>query len=514
MNHGGLGCLERGRLFLPSDLLKPLSITHRTRLFGMYYPSKYPHTTIQHDFMITPIPHRLWPKIGRYIIRVQHDPGTIQLVSQCLAANNVSILLAEVTRSGHRYDTWNLTVSFDFLPANDDLEFLPKETVYKETRDQINKIKKVMLTECGEALFRDKRDQHLKDPIHEIPHTALSYFYHQSKERTKLNSDEAWLFKPFNLIYNEYLGAIHSGDEEEFDAILEYIFNRTKQSGPWYVSASTDIQDMNIRVAIIPQPLERSFFEATYDYTRAGGPDSSRGLLAYLLEELPSDYNIWRLVNHTKISTPEREKGHLVFLIEDMGSSSRQHKDAIERARNIFGSIKEKSLPCNLDHLQAVKSEVKRLYPALIRDRLIRAQAKERKYDFDVFISHTKTDVTDAEKIKVALDRAYLIPFMATKEIPSGTAFSEEIRKNLVDSMEMCILVTPSIKKSEWVTTEWGAAWALGRTIVPILLKTSVDDLPDRLKDIEYRHFHELDRYVDEVAIRRDRLYERPDSGD
>jgi hypothetical protein len=48
--------------------------------------------------------------------------------------------------------------------------------------------------------------------------------------------------------------------------------------------------------------------------------------------------------------------------------------------------------------------------------------------------------------------------------------------------------------ESEWVTTEWGAAWALEKKIIPILLRCEVSRLPDRLKRIHSVDFH---RYND-----------------
>ena len=60
--------------------------------------------------------------------------------------------------------------------------------------------------------------------------------------------------------------------------------------------------------------------------------------------------------------------------------------------------------------------------------------------------------------------------------------------------------------KSNWVTTEWGAAWALGLKIVPILLRVSVEEIEHiRLRNplsIEYSE-EGLKKYAENVAKRK-----------
>lgn len=92
---------------------------------------------------------------------------------------------------------------------------------------------------------------------------------------------------------------------------------------------------------------------------------------------------------------------------------------------------------------------------------------------------------------------------MSEKGLTSGDVWDEKIRQALLTSREMAVLVTPISLKSEWVTTEWGIAWALEKRITPVLLRCDIDALPARLKRYEVRDLHEMHLYIDEICSRK-----------
>jgi len=152
--HGALGYIENGKLHLPESLLKPLSITHETVLFGLYYPlpsnkKGYPKTKLKHDFILSLVPFRLWPIVGRLSIRLKNRPGMVRQVSHCITRHEATILLTEYTRSGFRYDTWNLTISFDsLLNRINDLNFNEHKSYYKESYQELQNLRRAILREC------------------------------------------------------------------------------------------------------------------------------------------------------------------------------------------------------------------------------------------------------------------------------------------------------------------------------------------------------------------------------
>ena len=88
---------------------------------------------------------------------------------------------------------------------------------------------------------------------------------------------------------------------------------------------------------------------------------------------------------------------------------------------------------------------------------------------FDVFLSYASTDQIEADQIYEAIERAGGKVFLAGKNLRPGDDFAEEIRNALWSSREVWLLVSPNSLKSDWVISEWGAAWALRKRIVPIL---------------------------------------------
>jgi TIR domain len=126
----------------------------------------------------------------------------------------------------------------------------------------------------------------------------------------------------------------------------------------------------------------------------------------------------------------------------------------------------------------------------------VREQIKQQKWSFDVFLSYSDADRDVASLIhgKVLSNGGKL--FMAPKEISPGDDFAEQIRNALVHSRELWLLVSPRSIKSEWVISEWGAAWALEKKIIPILYHCDHTALPERLRRIQSVDLHLIDDLI------------------
>jgi len=120
----------------------------------------------------------------------------------------------------------------------------------------------------------------------------------------------------------------------------------------------------------------------------------------------------------------------------------------------------------------------------------------------DVFISYSNKDREKADEIVRKLDENNISHFSAPKNIKGGDLYKEIIKDNLIKCKELFILVSPNSIRSEWVISEWGAAWVLGKHIVPILYQCESEELPSRLSDLQHRGFHELDKIIFEFRER------------
>ena len=126
----------------------------------------------------------------------------------------------------------------------------------------------------------------------------------------------------------------------------------------------------------------------------------------------------------------------------------------------------------------------------------------ERRFAYDIFLSYSSHNSAEAEQLSATANGAGLRVFMAQRDLHAGDVWDETIREALVSSREMGLLVTPHSLTSLWVSTEWGAAWALQKRITPILLRCDVAQLPDRLRRLQAVDFHNHERFFVEVRMR------------
>lgn len=125
-----------------------------------------------------------------------------------------------------------------------------------------------------------------------------------------------------------------------------------------------------------------------------------------------------------------------------------------------------------------------------------REQARKAKYTYDVFLSYAGADDAEAKSVHDKVLQAGHTVFMAPKVLKPGDDFAEEIRLALLGSRELWLLVSPASSESEWVISEWGAAWALDKRIVPILHRCPPDALPARLGKLQCIDLHQVNELI------------------
>lgn len=118
------------------------------------------------------------------------------------------------------------------------------------------------------------------------------------------------------------------------------------------------------------------------------------------------------------------------------------------------------------------------------------------KNNYDVFLSYDSRDQQLANEIFEAITSAGGKGFLSEKSLKPGEDFADTIRNALRSSRELWVLVSPNSLKSDWVISEWGAAWALEKKIVPILYRCAPESLPDRIRRLHCVDFHKYQEVV------------------
>ena len=86
-----------------------------------------------------------------------------------------------------------------------------------------------------------------------------------------------------------------------------------------------------------------------------------------------------------------------------------------------------------------------------------RSRIMKQRVPYQVFVSHATTDKWIARMICEKIESAGATTFRDDRDIESGDDIPDEIRKQLIGSNELVILMTPDSVRRAWVLLEAGA---------------------------------------------------------
>ena len=93
----------------------------------------------------------------------------------------------------------------------------------------------------------------------------------------------------------------------------------------------------------------------------------------------------------------------------------------------------------------------------------------------------------NADELQKDLENNGLNCFMAEKDIQVATEWQDSIRSALIGSKRILVLLTPRSINRPWVLMETGAAWALGKALIPALSHIDANELLDPLRRYQAR---------------------------
>lgn len=106
-----------------------------------------------------------------------------------------------------------------------------------------------------------------------------------------------------------------------------------------------------------------------------------------------------------------------------------------------------------------------------------------------VFISYAQSDKRDASRLFDSLHKAN-VKVLLDREITADRSISSMLKEAIAQSNAVIVLVSPRALENHWVLFEIGAAEALNKKIIPVLL--SGDHLKNEMPDI-LRNLHWID---------------------
>lgn len=119
--------------------------------------------------------------------------------------------------------------------------------------------------------------------------------------------------------------------------------------------------------------------------------------------------------------------------------------------------------------------------------QLIKAILPPEKAQYDIFLSYTTSDSHIAEELYEEFQKYQIDCYMAEMDLALATEWQSEISEALKSSKIVAILVTPRSKSKDWVLIEVGAAWILGKKLLPLLNQVNSSDLIGPLSQFQAR---------------------------
>jgi hypothetical protein len=105
-----------------------------------------------------------------------------------------------------------------------------------------------------------------------------------------------------------------------------------------------------------------------------------------------------------------------------------------------------------------------------------------------VFLSYASGDENVARELAAGFRDAELSGWMDQSDIATGEAIAEKLKESLRQASAIVVLVSERSLKNQWVQFELGAAFAMGKSIIPVLIGEAgiESSLPDWLQGMVY----------------------------
>jgi TIR domain len=111
-----------------------------------------------------------------------------------------------------------------------------------------------------------------------------------------------------------------------------------------------------------------------------------------------------------------------------------------------------------------------------------------------IFLSYASDDYPFAHRLREGLKNVSVEGWMDSADIAAGEATSKAVRSAMKSSKAVVVLISPKALESSWVGFEIGASEALGKSIIPILIKgpNVGGTLPEPLRDLKFIDAREM----------------------
>jgi hypothetical protein len=132
---------------------------------------------------------------------------------------------------------------------------------------------------------------------------------------------------------------------------------------------------------------------------------------------------------------------------------------------------------------------------------------KAQDTSYSVFISHATVDKWIAKTLCEKIEAVGATTFRDDRDIEGGDDIPEQIRRQIIRSNELVVLVTPESVNRQWVLFEVAAAWGRRQNarIIAVLCHVETDTIPEMIKSKKAVPINSFDKYLNELRRRVER---------
>jgi hypothetical protein len=105
-----------------------------------------------------------------------------------------------------------------------------------------------------------------------------------------------------------------------------------------------------------------------------------------------------------------------------------------------------------------------------------------------VFLSYALADRAFVDRLIAQLRDLSVVGWRSPADLAESDATSLAIRDGMRGSTAVIVLISPASLNSQWVHFEVGAAWAMGKQLIPIVIAGEGIEtrLPEPLQDVQW----------------------------
>ncbi len=124
--------------------------------------------------------------------------------------------------------------------------------------------------------------------------------------------------------------------------------------------------------------------------------------------------------------------------------------------------------------------------------------------DYQVFVSHATADKWIARVICEKIEQTGASTFRDDRDIKGGDDIPEQIRRQIIRSKELLLLLTPKSVGRPWILIEAVLAWDRSKRIriIVVLYHVEFDSIPEIIKTRKAIPLNDFDNYLAELADR------------